>query len=523
MRRVLALFIGLICIESSWALAPAPAVQVETTSSQVSEVLAKARAAIGWQAVHNAAAVRVRGAAQLMGTEARQTELFDAQGRWLQTFEGPLPGANGSDGETLWSVDWTGTPRTLALGDQALAQVGAALMSGSWVRADATIAFESVQAGEGTLTLPFTHGAGVLKGWLQLDATTFLPSLAKFGQGSEETTWTFSGYTDHAGYRYPSGIKIEREHSGESFTTATVELLESFDVAQFAVRSQPPGDTRFDYDVSPVLETMRVPSGHVLVHPRVDGMDLGWFIFDSGAGTNCISTHVATQLAKAPFGEIPARGIGGTVMTQFWRAGALQLGPVTIEDPIFMGLDLTFLEGPFGVKVGGIIGYEFIARCAVEVDLDSADISVYDPSDYELDEAGTWEDILLYSRHPCVRAEFEGRSGIFKIDTGAAGDTVTMHYQVVQDLALIEGRETQPSSAGGVGGSVSVRTGMLESFKLGGHDFGTIRASFTVEDQGAFSDDYTMGNIGGQLIKPFTLVFDYANQRMGFLPKSGFE
>jgi hypothetical protein len=42
----------------------------------------------------------------------------------------------------------------------------------------------------------------------------------------------------------------------------------------------------------------------------VNGEDLGWFLFDSGAGINCISNEVVKGL-EGPFGEIGARGVGG--------------------------------------------------------------------------------------------------------------------------------------------------------------------------------------------------------------------
>jgi hypothetical protein len=202
----------------------------------------------------------------------------------------------------------------------------------------------------------------------------------------------------------------------------------------------------------------------------------------------------------------------------------MELGALTLSDPIFMGLDLAFLEPHFGVPVAGILGYELLTRCVAELDMQAASIALHDPAAYSLPPTGRWEEALLYSRQPCVRASFEERGvlqeGVFKIDTGAAGDTVTFHYQVVHDLALTEGRSTRAGTAGGVGGLVGTRVGELTSFRLGGHDFGAVPASFTLEDKGAFSDDYVWGNIGGKLLEPFRLVFDYPRGRVGFVPRT---
>jgi hypothetical protein len=166
-----------------------------------------------------------------------------------------------------------------------------------------------------------------------------------------------------------------------------------------------------------------------------------------------------------------------------------------------------------------VSGVELLARCVVEVDMVADSISLFDPATYALPDSGRWEEALLYGRQPCVRARFEEREGVFKIDTGAADDTVTFHYQVVKDLELTKDRATKPGKAGGVGGTVRTLVGELASFTLGGHEFLALPASFTLEDKGAFSDDYVWGNIGGKLLEPFRIAFDYPSGRLGFIPR----
>ena len=69
------------------------------------------------------------------------------------------------------------------------------------------------------------------------------------------------------------------------------------------------------------------------------------------------------------------------------------------------------------------------------------------------------------------------------------------------------------------GGSVATCTGSLGDFLLGGRRFEAPRASFALEDKGAFADDYVLGNIGGKFLEPFLLVFDYPSRRLGFVPR----
>src|SRR5262245_35561602 len=59
------------------------------------------------------------------------------------------------------------------------------------------------------------------------------------------------------------------------------------------------------------LELTRATSGHLLVKPKINGIDVGWFIFDTGAGITCIDKGVADKLKLPDAGEITATGMGG--------------------------------------------------------------------------------------------------------------------------------------------------------------------------------------------------------------------
>jgi hypothetical protein len=504
------------------ALLPSPSARAPQAAPTAAEVVARARAALGWDAfAASGSALRVSGPARFLGTDARHVLLFDGAGRRLETFEGPLSQVSGSDGHTQWTRDFTDTPRVLALGDLAEAEIDAAFRTGAWTAAGAGLEFELVAPrASAELALSFAVTNGFAHGTIHLDAASALPLEITFGSDDSPATLRFSDYRREVDLAFPREIELVQAGIAQSFVAERVERLATAPADVFTPRLARPTDVRFAPGEAAALEVKRVPTGHLLVHPRVDGEDLGWFIFDSGAGINCIARDVAEALPEGPFGEIGARGVGGTVPAHFWRARELALGPARITGPLFMELDLAFLEPHFGVPVGGVLGFELLARCVAELDMRAAAIALHDPSSYVLPEGGRWEEVLLYARNPCVRAELEGRAGIFKIDTGAADNTLTLHYQVVRDLDLTAGRETRPALAGGVGGTVRTSVGTLASFVLGGHEFRALEAGFTLEDKGAFGDDYVWGNIGGRLLEPFRLlVFDYPSGRLGFVPR----
>jgi hypothetical protein len=501
-------------------LLTAPLFLLAQAPADPAAVVAAARKALGWEALlAGNSAIEVEGAASQYETEARERFVFDGRGRFLDEFEGPLGQTNGYDGNVLWARDWNRVATRQVLGDHARAEVGALLVSGGWTAPFAPLEFALGDAGEDEVELTFTHTDGILHGTLVLAARTHLPRRATLGLDSTPQVYTFGPYIDHDGFRFPEHVRYGQHGLEQSLTVAHVRRLARAEDALFAARLAPGGEARFRAGAPATLEVKRVPTGHLLVHPLVDGKDVGWFIFDSGAGTNCLALDAAEQLELEPFGAIGARGIGGTVKSPFFRAGKLALGPLELDQPILLGLDLAFLQQHFGVEVGGILGYELLSRCVAELDFETATIALHDPAEYALPSGGHWQAALLYARHPHLHGSIEGHEGWFKIDTGAAGDTVVLHYQVVADLELLKGRETRAEQSGGVGGTVATRLGKLASFRLGTLDFGAIEAGFSLQDTGAFGDDYVFGNVGGKLFEPYRLVFDYTHERLGFVPR----
>ena len=77
-------------------------------------------------------------------------------------------------------------------------------------------------------------------------------------------------------------------------------------------------------------------SSHVLVRPLINGIDVGPFILDTGASGLVISKNAAEKLRLRAFGEVFVSGVAGKVPCQFRRADTLSLGPVIIDDPVFM-------------------------------------------------------------------------------------------------------------------------------------------------------------------------------------------
>jgi len=85
-------------------------------------------------------------------------------------------------------------------------------------------------------------------------------------------------------------------------------------------------------------------------------------------------------------------------------------------------------------------------------------------------------------------------------------------------MKLLEGRTTQKTLMGGVGGMVTAATGTVDYFELAGHRFDKPRVTFSQSKVGPLSTPFLAGNIGQDLLLPFTVVLDYTHYRIAFVP-----
>ncbi len=482
-------------------------------------VLAGVRQASGWSRLSShAQGVQLTGKSSLAGTDATFLLILDSFGRYAQHIQGPISMSGGFDGERAWVEDIGGERRILELGDRESAVLAGLILTGRWMAPESPLAYTLRAPTEDADVLDFQLTGGELKGTVEIDKATHLARKWSYTVGATTQTYTFGGVTEFDGIKFPASV--DRESSNGMSLKITID--KAADAPTF-IRSPyepvvgPPTDVRFDPAVAAAIEVKKAPTGHLLVHPLVGGKDLGWFIFDSGAGSNCLDKRAAEELGSEQFGKIPAMGVGGAKMSSLTRPETLALGRATIEKPLMVVMDFAFLDLPMGEKIAGIIGYGMLHRTVAEIDMEAPSISLYDPAAYDSSKV-KWSKLAIDGRVACVEGEFEGHKGWFHLDTGAGASTVQLHAPAVERLKLLEGRTTVPTAQGGVGGMSMARQGVLKWFEVGGHRTEDVPATFATQAKGAFATPYTLGNIGGGLL-PFKLVMDYQGGRIAFVER----
>jgi hypothetical protein len=336
-------------------------------------------------------------------------------------------------------------------------------------------------------------------------------------EGTE--TWRFGDIRETSSMRIAHRVRVDVDgHPSRSFDVASVERSGTHP-SIFEIPRLLPDDALFESNDS-ALVVVRARTGHVLTPVSVDGGEPAWFILDTGAGgSTLIDSRIGSTLDAPDLGSIPALGVFGKMPMRIRRGTSLVAGPFTLQQPFLLEQDLSFLAPIHDEPVLGILGYDVLARCVVEIDLGEDKIVLHDPGAFD-PGAASWEDLLLPYRIPVVPASYEGgRRGLFRIDVGAGGagfSNVAFHSGVVEEEQLLSGRAVQEADLGGS----PIAIGTLEYFELGGCRFDHPTVVFNKGGAGPLSDEWTDGNLGIEFLKPFRLLLDYPNARLAFVRKN---
>ena len=443
-----------------------------------------------------------------------------------RALEGRLGRTLGFDGSEGWSQSSQGLVRPLVLEELDRERFLTAALTGAWIDAQAPLSAHPRTADDGTITVELRLDDSPLTMDLVVDRDSGEPLRLEGGSESGRVVWGFEGWQVRNGALVPSLIRHAAAEGSIENSIRLVQIEQGIagDTSELFGRPQSaPRNVTFHDSVHPRIEARRVETGHVLVRPVVDGREVGWFVFDSGAGGLVIDDDIADSLNLRGFGKVVAVGVSGRTDARFREASSLRLGPLEISDPLFVELSLDFLEGAFGVPVAGLVGYDVLAHSIVLFDQENRVerdpiLEIHAPDSGVFADA-TWSKLTLDERLPCIEASFEGgHSGLFKIDTGASGN-LTFHAPAVKRFDLARGRKLQQRRTAGVGGVGRSWSGKVDWLEIAGQRFEDLEVEFADGKVGAFADVYTMGNLGQGLLGNFRLVFDYGRERIALIPR----
>jgi hypothetical protein len=289
--------------------------------------------------------------------------------------------------------------------------------------------------------------------------------------------------------------------------------------SRFAPPPPPAYDATFPAGKTAVTVPFRLLNNHIYLLASIDGKPPVPFMFDTGA-TNFMDSAHAKMLGVDTKGAMAGGGFGSNVSAVgLAKVASVSVGGLTLHDQIFATSDLGSFIKVEGADSYGLLGYEFAKRAVLAIDYAKHTMTFTKPGAFT-PPAGVTPVPFSFDAHiPMVQASIDGVSGEFEIDTGSRGSLTVMHPFALSHGLIDKYHATRTATTGyGVGGASKALLGRAGTLAIGAVTISDPVLDVVTDTAGAAAQTHTAGNIGGDILKRFTLTLDYSHQLLYFQP-----
>ncbi|WP_299757228.1 aspartyl protease family protein [uncultured Pontibacter sp.] len=272
----------------------------------------------------------------------------------------------------------------------------------------------------------------------------------------------------------------------------------------------------------------------IVLPVQVNGSKPLNFILDSGVRNTLITKlYYTDSLDLKESNRIKIRGLGeGYSIEALHSIGnnIFMSGIKGDNHTVYVLLEDIFnLSTRMGMPVHGIIGYDIFKNFIVKINYSKETITLYRP-DHKIRKPRRAEEypLLIEDAKPYLNATVKQHNGD-SLDVKLIVDTGASHgislYLPTNDRLELPPKVMQAYLGRGLGGDINGKIGRLEGFKLGKYEIENLTASYPDEEavKLALNIAGRNGNLGSAILKRFTVIFDYPNERIIFSPNRRFK
>jgi outer membrane lipoprotein-sorting protein len=337
----------------------------------------------------------------------------------------------------------------------------------------------------------------------------------------------FSDYKDFGGIKVATSMVINTGDTTYNIRTTltNIQLNPELSDDLFKMPSPQAKDYHFPPGKTFVEILFVLNSNHIYIPVKISGSKQLSFILDTGAGGPVLETQTAKDLGLKTIGKFEGRGAGeGTQEVNLVSLSSLRLGDLVIDSVSAATIVLKPLSKYEGMPVDGILGYDIFSKFVVKVDYENQKLTLYEPSSFEYTGKGEILPITLEESHPHIKAKVDDQyEGNFVIDTGARSSLVlSTPFVQKYDLGAKTGKKIDVFSGIGIGGKAPGTVTRVKSIEIGKFNIPAPVTTLSSSEKGAFASEKIDGNIGGGILKRFTVIFDYPNKQMILEPNNNF-
>lgn len=274
-------------------------------------------------------------------------------------------------------------------------------------------------------------------------------------------------------------------------------------------------------------------SNLIVVPVSINNSDTLNFILDTGISMNMITDpDVARDLNLKYVRKVNVLGVGqGSALEARVSVGnRIRLPGVKAEgqNVVVLSEDMLQLSSYVGMPVHGIFGFELFRNFVVKIDFRTRQITLYKPETYRYRGRGQQIPIVIEDTKPYLYASAtyaDNREVPIKVilDTGA-GHALSLDVDTRGDIQLPD-KIIRAQLGRGLNGIIHGSLGRLEKVRIGTFELQHVITSFP--DTNSLAGQVArnlkrQGNIGCELLKRFTVIFDYSRKHVILKPNRRF-
>lgn len=272
--------------------------------------------------------------------------------------------------------------------------------------------------------------------------------------------------------------------------------------------------------LAPVASAQTLPfeliDNRVFVEVFLNGHGPYKFILDTGA-VAAISDAAARDLKLQVSNGGEDRGVGEkTVHTGRTEVREIKLGDLHLHDVDCGVLSLDDAPAVFGAKaVDGILGLPVFEANIITIDYVKREVTLTAPDTFKASAEAVIVPFQRRGHIPVLDGALDGVPGRFAIDTGARSALLVYAPFAERNQLREKYHATIEGITGwGIGGPVRSLLARAATFKLGSVEVRNIVIRLSTQHSGATTASDIAGLIGPDILKQFTVTFDYQHSRM---------
>lgn len=249
------------------------------------------------------------------------------------------------------------------------------------------------------------------------------------------------------------------------------------------------------------------------------------FIFDTG-GNNSMTYEMAKKLGLPvkQIGEGSGAGPGKQPMGET-KIDVFKVGDIEMKSQEFIVLDYSKIQKAFNFPaLDGIFGLEILQKYLTLIDYEKNQISFFsNPEDFKSKGFEKVDFELLFDK-PFIKSILNGLQANTLIDTGdRSALTVTKSFRKNSEIGRAFVGKSEVVSGYGIGGPILAKVSIIDHLKISKDlNLKTIVARTPTADGGFNATPKLDASIGNEILKQFTVAFDYRKKAVFFKENKNF-